>query len=165
MIYALRRRHRTMIWIAAISIPLILYFALRGRTAAITDATPLITRNIPALGTVLMGEHTLRLSPASKATQLQIAVFSESGEGTPWTLSLTHNGQPSPGPDVLIYWQQDNALKQLATDAILLGPYLGQGGNHFALPVNQATGSVVLYSLAHQDVLGASTLLEIVEES
>jgi hypothetical protein len=165
VIAPLRRRHRLLITLAAIASPLILYVALSGRSPVITDATPLVTRNIPPAGTVLVGEHSLQLPQSERGASIQAVLFRESDADAPWTLALADAGTKSPGPDVLVYWQQDDSLSQLTADAVLLGPYLSRRDNRYRMPVSRASGGVVLYSLAHNKVLGTLALKAMVEES
>lgn len=161
MIHPLRRRHRLLIILAAIISPLILYVALSGRSLAVTDTTPLVTRNIPLAGSVLIGERTLRLTQAAQAISMRATLFRDTSADAPWTLALADTDAQSPGPDILVYWQRSEVASRLSPDAVLLGPYLGQRENRFRMPVSRATGSVVLYSLAHNEVFGSMTLQSI----
>ena len=61
---------------------------------------------------------------------------------------------PVASPDLLVYWSEDSAVKALPPSARLVGSYLA--GGIYTLPGNgRAQGYLILYSLAHQQVVAS----------
>ena len=63
-------------------------------------------------------------------------------------------------PHVLAYWRPEGAGDGVAA-AHLLGQLLDGGSQTFALPTGASGGEIVLYSLAHQQVLTRAALPEV----
>jgi len=162
MIAALRRRHRAAVIVAALAAPAILVTALAFRVPVVYDsALSAGGNNLPA-GTVLMTSNNLRVGAAMLRAQLYAT--SDTGAASYLTIGRVENRE-SAGPDVLIYWQPQPAADRLDTDAVLLGPLSPQRASHFVLPQPTQGGHVVFYSLAHQRVVTAYPLAQLLEEN
>ena len=150
MIRTRRLIHRQMFLFLAFLIPAILFVGLAFRPDVPPLSTPdltLITKvgfapNIPDNLTLIhVGEYTF-----------EIGIETDSSA----TSSLTiRSVDPLLKPDLLVYWIretiQDNSLPE---HAMLLGELMGTSFRHMALPTVATTleGSLVIYSLTHQEV-------------
>ena len=61
------------------------------------------------------------------------------------------------GPDLLLYWSDDDTAGRFPESSLLLGPY-GGGRQRFAVPADTdpREGMLILYSLAHQSVFATA---------
>lgn len=59
--------------------------------------------------------------------------------------------QPIDDPDLLLYWAAADAVAVNVSQAQLLGPFVP--GKRYSLPSGERRGELVLYSLAHREVV------------
>ena len=136
----LRRRHRATVTLLAVLVPAMVLMALAARTPAPTDRA--------------------NLSPPSPAGSQEIETFpgfigrmSVEGGGI-LTLEGTEELRQ---PDVLAYFSTSAPGDSLPVDVHLLGPVAYRQARSFPLPDEAAAGGhLILYSLAHQEVLQVS---------
>jgi len=159
MNHRLRQRHRWMVLSLALVLPAAFFWTVSSRRldagihqlpAALADPPPgrgevLAVRDI-LLGSTIVNSRLL-LDSASR--QL--------------TLEITPRTDPRQ-PDPLLYWSPEAPEPEsgagVPPDAVLLGSLVGTRTRSFPLPREAATedGSLLLYSLGHQSVLGAASL-------
>lgn len=163
MIAPLRRRHRLMITVLAVGIPVVFLAALGARTP------PPTTEELPS--TVVDRGRV----PGMAADQ-EISDFFSTTDGAPavtlrlWASELVIAGlepeAPLTAPDVLVYWspsaEGDSTMDALPDDARLLGPLPGHGDRAFPLPTGSAEGALILYSLGWQEVVASRALADAV---
>lgn len=150
MIRALRARHRALILVLAVALPLGLGLALRAR------------REVPTGVRLPLGEHT---DPAPttvvKTCVLDFGALEFDARSWPdnrvaaYVLELTPRADPGQ-PDVLVYWSPVQPGDQLDPASVLLGALAGSQRRRFSLPSQAITGRLVLFSLAHQELLGSA---------
>ena len=150
MIRTRRVIHRQMFSVLIFLIPALLFVGLAFRPEVPPFSRPdltLLTKagfalNIPDnLTRIQVGEHTF-----------EIAIETESST-TP-SLSI-RSVDPLLKPDLLVYWVPETSQNNpLPENAMLLGELMGTSFRHMALPTAATTeqGSLVIYSLAHQEV-------------
>lgn len=139
MIRSLRAKHRLWWIFSAIALPLLLFFATQ------TDQGPVYTvSSSPELGRVLFSTQFEAQASGGIATVGVKAV-----QRTSKIYLELDPSEPLKKPDTLVYWQTDDRLE----NARLLGT-LGGNTRDFPLSNSQQSGTVVLYSLGHQKVLG-----------
>ncbi|MEM7350286.1 MAG: hypothetical protein AAF657_05740 [Acidobacteriota bacterium] len=153
MIAPLRRRHRWMTMLLAVVLPVLYIVALAGRQAEpIMAAVP----SVLAVGTVAGGEATAEGLAIEGLPVTARVVLS----GSSWTLELTPS-EPLARPEVLVYWSDTaGPAERLPDGAYLLGAFGGVRAQAYAVSeaVMGRPGSLVLYSLGHQEVLGSVAL-------
>ncbi|MEM8962707.1 MAG: hypothetical protein AAGD38_14575 [Acidobacteriota bacterium] len=157
MIAPLRRRHRWLLpLVALVTLPLTVA-ALIGREPA--------DRWVPEPGTTSIGT-----APWVQAELPVLSVDDTSIEGV--TIELLEDGAtrrlalrattPLTAPVVLVYWSTDASTSTetgLPVDATLLGSFDGEQQRRYRLD-GPLPGTVVLYSLGHQTVIGTADLSE-----
>ncbi len=153
MIAPLRKRHRLWITGLALLVPAVCALALWSRppapagsggevspVAAPTSASSRAIASLPGFRTAVRG--------GKEAAQLEVEAL-----------------EPLRRPDVLLYFSATAPADTLPADAHLLGSVAHRQTRSFPLPTAAAKGGhLVLYSLAHQDVV-ASAALEAVPEA
>ncbi len=153
MIAPLRRRHRWLTGLLAVVVPVVFALALASR-----PAVP-VSESLPEA-----------LAPATQASG-GVVGSDLAFEALPMTARVTRDGanfriqvvptEALAKPEVLAYWTPaGSALDRLPTDAWLLGAVGGLRPQAFTVPeaVQGREGQLVLYSLGHQEVLGAVAL-------
>lgn len=154
MIAPLRRRHRWMIGTLLLTVPVLLVVALRAR------APRYYVESLP-------GEMVDEGFEGGRVFD----VFGELGvrvrgiEAAGGALLELAPAAPLAQPDVLVYWSpEDSGSGAGLAEAILLGA-LGDRTRSYFLPPEGATvdGRLVLYSLAHQEVVASGPLPAIAE--
>lgn len=158
MIQRLRRRHRNLIVILSVILPVLFLAALATRPSAprTQEIPPFLVNETPAFPRVLFEESNLwsghdlltrvcadQMPPQRLVVELQPRrAFSE--------------------PDILVYWHEPAAASgnQLPENAYLLGALAGKQLRRFVLPeaARLVEGKLVLYSLAHHQIV-ATTML------
>jgi hypothetical protein len=133
---AARRRHRVMILLLGLAVPVIFVLGLMSRqTMPIAVAKPVSVQ----------GNKVAQVAFSIGDQSLSVDVHQQAGQ-----LSLVWQSKPAlPYPDLLIYWQNGDAFE----NALLIGNYLNQ--QMVATQVVPSAASLegaqlVLYSLAHQ---------------
>lgn len=147
MIAPLRRRHRWMITLLAITVPALVVLAVSQRP----------DRDLQRVSSQAV--------PAGLPTQQQISnLFSQpptSGrlwqEGDQAVLHVQTEEAPRL-PDLLLYWTSSEPGASLPSDAVLLAPLPTQGDRVMPLPRATAGGHLLLYSLAHQELVESVAL-------
>ena len=150
MIHTRRLIHRQMFLLLAFLVPALLFVGLAFRPDVPPFSRPdrtLLTKagfaaKIPDnLTRIKAGEHTF-----------EIGIETDSSNRSSL---LIRSVDPLLKPDLLVYWVpetiQNNSLPE---NAMLLGELMGTSFRHMTLPSAASTqpGSLVIYSLAHQEV-------------
>ena len=150
MIRARRHIHRQMFLLLAFLIPALLFVGLAFRPEVPPLSRPdltLLTKagfspNIPDnLTRIQAGEHTFEIAIEADSSNTSVLII--------------RSVDPLLKPDLLVYWVpesiQNNSLPE---HAMLLGQLMGTSFRHMTLPKAPITkeGSLVVYSLAHQEV-------------
>jgi hypothetical protein len=150
VIRELRARHRGIATLLAVALPLSLVLAIRAR------------QQVPTLARLPLGEHTDPDKGASiRSSALQIGELHldvrtwADNRIAAHVLEVTPREQPA-SPDVLVYWCDAAPAQQLDDRCVLLGALAGVQRRRFALPQQAVGGFLVLYSLAHQELLGSA---------
>lgn len=145
----LRRRHAA--WITALALVLPIAFA-----AAIA------TRQVPAVARELAFEPRAANSPEPLVAGQGELTLLQRADGPRWkarhdaTRITIEQLDGNEAPDLLAYWTPHaTSGDKLSPDAVLLGPLHG-GERTFARPA--ADGALVLFSLAHGEVVARATL-------
>lgn len=157
MISPLRKRHRTIISVLMVIVPVLFVGALLVRPEIpVMETTPdlhvtdtLVYEQVLFEADDLWGEKaiTTRLK-GDQTPALHLAIELE--PETPLNLA-----------DPLVYWDPSGATTgQLPASAYLLGPMPGTGSRQFSLPdtARFINGRLLLYSLAHQELIASATL-------
>ena len=160
MIRTRRLIHRQMFLLLGFLIPAILFVGLAFRPKVPPPSRPdraLLTKagfvpNIPDNLTLIQaGEHAF-----------EIAI--EAGSSNRSSL-LIRSVDPLLKPDLLVYWVPETIQNDsLPKNAMLLGELMGTSFRHMALPTaaSNQPGSLVIYSLGHQEVFTQFLLPSIV---
>ena len=150
MIRARRQIHRQMFLLLTFLVPALLFVGLAFRPEAPPLSRPdltLLTKagfspNIPDnLTRIKAGEHSFEIAIEADSSNTSVLII--------------RSVDPLLKPDLLVYWVpesiQNNSLPE---HAILLGELMGTSFRHMTLPSAASTqpGSLVIYSLAHQEV-------------
>ena len=146
MIQPLRTVHRHMFIVLAGVLPLILGVSLKARP-----------RIVSATATRGRSEQASRLRNQTTAAWRKktffTAFYADAGNsGVRFTLMPVRDLDE---PDLLLYWnaQSDTQSPELA-DAHLLGPF--HQGKSYSLPAGTRRVSLILYSLAHSEVVDSA---------
>jgi hypothetical protein len=151
MIQPLRSAHRVVFLLAALVLPALLVAGLRARRPSpLMAAVPLpaATPAGPSLTWKTRGGTAIisLVQPGAGGGGLEI-------ELSPATAFR--------GPDLLLYWTARGLpVDDLAPADVLLGEVSGQPVRRFQLPpaVGPGQGSLLLFSLAHHEVIGTTAL-------
>lgn len=158
MISPLRKRHRMMISVLMVIVPVVFIGAL------------LVRSEIPAMEAVpdLHAHDTLDYSQvlfeaADLWGEAAIITRLKGDQSAPTHLAVELEPQrPLNLADPLVYWDPSGTAttNQLPTSAYLLGPMPGSGTRQFSLPdtARFIDGRLLLYSVAHQELLASATL-------
>ena len=150
MIRTRRLIHRQMFLLLAFLVPALLFVGLAFRSEVPPFSRPdltLMTKagfapNIPGnLTRIQAGEHTFEIGIETNSSNTS-------------SLSI-RSVDPLLKPDLLVYWVPETSQNNpLPENAMLLGELMGTSFRHMALPTAATTeqGSLVIYSLAHQEV-------------
>lgn len=129
MIRPLRRAHRAIVTTLALVLPVLVGAALAAR------------REVPASTT----SAGLSPRPATLGGQSPVVIVR-------WEKGL----QRLPAPDVLVYWSREPVVgSKLPRDAVLVGRF---APGVLPRPASRSAGYLILYSLAHQEVIDAARL-------
>ena len=155
MIAPLRRRHRRLIAVLAVVVPVLFVVALTGRPTAPVTADLAAEIAAPPAGRVESEQGDLFDYPITTRVR-----SSESG----WWVELEPR-EAIVKPEVLVYWTPESsaARDRLPSDAFLLGALAGTRPRAFEVPsraLGQA-GRLWLYSLGHQEVVDSAALAAI----
>ncbi len=158
MIRPLRQRHRFLLAILSILLPLAFALALFARKAPsrVQETSAVLRGDTPALPRVLFEKEDLW--PDSK---IAARVCADALPPAQLALELQPR-EDFKAPDVLVYWSPRNsgADEELLREAYLLGALAGKQKRRWLLPeaALQAEGALILYSLGHQQVLATTAL-------
>jgi hypothetical protein len=157
VIRALRRRHLRAFTLLAVVLPAILVAALTTRRTPPVVASAPTALTDPTLDTwVAFDSAEAQALEVSIRIRLLAPAATTSGPMTRLGVEL----EPTRAigrPDVLVYWTAlaPGSNEALPSDALLIGAMGGTRPRRFELPrPAQSSGSLVLYSAAHREVLG-----------
>ncbi len=153
MIRRLRQGHRVVFVFLALGIPVLLTRAFASR-----PREPLSVPPSPPAATIdasdLTGSWMTQLGPLRYRREPPTA------GNSPASIALGPAGALR-APDLLVYWtRRDAQLSTIEDGDFLLGRLDGEVPVVFSLPpgATDSSGTLVLYSLAHQSVVGALEL-------
>lgn len=144
MIQPLRVAHRRTFLALAFVLPLVLLVGLGARRQSSPNSAEL-----PAPFHLVKSKGEFWKKPG-----LQAALYTNTED--PSQIYLAVPAVELTDPDVLLYWSHQDGSNSLSADAQLLGPLAP--GHPFPLDSNLKSGYLVLYSLAHQKVVGVANL-------
>ena len=147
MIQRLRAQHRATFALLAIVLPIGLWAALGSRRAVPAAAVPSESAGLPETPPARDEIVT------AGTTRLRLRVWPATKDGRR-VLELTPEQDPEL-PDVLIYWTNSDATDELPPDCTLLGSLAGAQARRFTLAAEVRRGRLVLYSLAHQEIVAS----------
>lgn len=147
MIAPLRRRHRLMITLLALTVPVLVVLAISHRPEHDLQRVgpQTVPENLPAQQEIA----DLFSLPPTSAQLWQ--------EGDQAVLYVQTTEAPRL-PDLLLYWSASQPGVSLPADAVLLAPLPARGQRIMPLPQSTAGGYVLLYSLAHQEMVESAPL-------
>jgi hypothetical protein len=157
MIAPLRRRHVRIFLVLILLLPVAFALALAARPQIANGAQPEADDGergrLLYERTDLFPEEaiTVRVRASAGGTR-HLAFDPMSAIRTPDTLVYWLPGRSQPEPS------SDPPSRALPPDAILLGPLHHTGAGGYRLPADTVAGQIVLYSLAHQEVVGQADL-------
>lgn len=132
----------------AIVLPLGLGLALSSRTSVPAsanaprgDASAIAPDSAPASDTLAK----------SGALEFRLRIWNAAVNGAR-VLELTPK-RDLESPDVLVYWADSEAAKDLPANSVLLGSLAGTQARRFTLSKDVHGGRLFLYSLAHQELV------------
>ena len=154
MIRPLRSRHRAIIAVLAVVVPLVFVLGLLAR------------QPIPAVN-----ETTTAVRPTLPAGLVEVSVSDDAWAGLPVRTTWLEDGGVPPRravklelleelgrPDLLVYWSEGPAPGDaLPGDALLLGAIADGQARAWTLPgAAGGDGRLILYSLARHEVVGVA---------
>lgn len=157
MIRSLRRRHRVMTTAIAIILPLLFMAGIAARKAIPRMEIP------PALAPAEEKFSELIFRKSNFWPELDIAarVFADSIPPSRLAVEL-HPQRYLKIPDILVYWSETpaSAGDKMPESAYLIGTLAGTEQRRFPLPpaALDSDGTLILYSLAQQKVIGIAAL-------
>lgn len=159
MILRLRRRHRSMFRALAVGLPLAWVFGIAGRQPVpVMGTLPALVFGESPTARPVLGDQVI--FPGPSPIRLRWFPEESSESGLALTL-LTHD--PGMGPDRLVYWVSGPGTdaQTLPDSACLLGAFVP--GAPLAIPVEMLgrNGRLILYSLAHAEVVASSQPFQI----
>ena len=151
MIRPLRSVHRVVFLVAAVALPALLVAGVRARRplplAPVVPLPVVATVAPPLIWNTSAGTTTVTLvGPGADSSSLEVELA-----GAP----------PLRGPDLLLYWTSRRIpVEDLDSADALLGAVAAQPVNRYRMPrsVQPGQGSLLLFSLAHHAVLGATAM-------
>jgi len=151
MTSGLRRRHRRIFLVLALVLPGIFVSGLLARRPfPASDRLPELAQPVSAkLSTAILEEDE-----RWRRLPLKSRLLKADGNRSGWILDVQVNGE-LPAPDLLIYWSETAPKPE---QGVLLGSLAGRSSQQFALPERARAGHLVLYSLAHGQVVAEARL-------
>jgi hypothetical protein len=147
MIRRLRTAHR-VIWLAGlVLLPAIVVLGLDARRP------PLLSAPRPLPAAFPLAPPSAWATPAGTVMVALVRIAADSTMALEFTGALALRG-----PDLLFYWSpRPPPVTGIDSSDVLLGPASGQPIRRYPIPATALTrpGSVLLYSLAHQTLMGA----------
>ncbi len=160
MIRTRRLMHRQMFLLLAFLIPALLFVGLAFRPDVPPVSKPDITLLTKAGFAPTLPGNLTRIQAGEQGFEIGLEAKS------PMTSSLIiRSVNPLLKPDLLVYWVPESIQNHsLPEHALLLGELMGTSFRHMTLPTAATTepGSLVIYSLAHQEVFTHFTLPSLV---
>ncbi|MEM8637437.1 MAG: hypothetical protein AAGG51_01270 [Cyanobacteria bacterium P01_G01_bin.54] len=159
MIFSRRQAHHTIFSILIVVLPIafIAALVLRPQYPPLSaDAEPLIESSGFATDIedpVAVATETLK----GKGIRLEVAAITTEGD----RVLDVKPSQVLKAPDLLLYWQADDAApEELDEDALLLGALAGRSRRRFALPqaMQGQAGQLVIYSNGTQRIISTVEL-------
>ena len=158
MIRPLRTRHRVMVTVLAVALPVLFVAGLLARKPLVgMDATPEALQPFSETYPMLLTETPDLWGEFAIQTRLH----ADTAPASRLAVEL-HPEAYLKAPDVLVYWNVDTPLAEgaIPDGAYLLGTLAGTQARHFALPDTalHTDGHLILYSLAHQQTIATARL-------
>lgn len=142
----LRTRHRSLITLVAVFVPIVF-------TAALVTRPPLVAmESLPAHSndSIANMTHIKSRDIALDSTTVTAQILQDAG-GELVVRLIPAEGESVGGADVLVYWHSTIAESDVVPpEAYLVGTLAGSQTRVFALPSNKATGQLMFYSLAQK---------------
>ena len=157
MIRPLRTRHRVMVTVLAVTLPVLFVAGLLVRKPpAEMEAIPEALQPSSATYSTLLSETPDLWGELAIVTRLH-------ADGDPASRLAVelHPEAYIKTPDVLVYWHTEATAEDVVPDgAYLLGALAGAQARRFALPDTALAtdGHLILYSLAHQQTIATARL-------
>lgn len=152
MIRPLRSRHRRMIAVLALVLPVLLVWGLLARQP--------VPENAPAAAGPLLPPDFAEVSRSDDAWGgLAVrTIWLRDGSVPPRRAVTLELREDLRRPDLLVYWSEDaGGGNVLPDDATLLGPIADRQTRAWVLPAETAGGGrLILYSLAKHEVVGVA---------
>ncbi len=147
----LRKRHQLMLTGLALLLPIGFGLAPNAR-----PAIPAGGGRVAALGPPAPTDGVLATQLTWWNLKLQTTVWPSTPERS--IIVEMRADEDLALPDVLLYWSESGEV-ELQGDEFLLGSFFGQQTQRYALPfAKELTGRLILYSLAHDEVIGHTLL-------
>ena len=160
MIRTRRLVHRQMFFLLAFLIPALLFVGLAFRPDVPPVSKPDLTLLTKAGFASTIPRNLTHIHVREQTFEIGIETDS------PTTSSLIiRSVNPLLKPDLLVYWVPESIQNNSLPDkALLLGELMGTSFRHMTLPTAATTepGSLVIYSVAHQEVFTRFTLPSLV---
>jgi len=148
----LRRRHAMLITALALVLP-------------VAFAAAIALREAPALARELAAEPRAADAPSPLSDGQGTLAILQRADGPRWrarhdaTRVAVAQLDGAELPDLLAYWTPNaSSGDELPADAVLLGPVHGAAGQEHTFARPGAGGALVLFSLAHGEVVARTTL-------
>ena len=145
MIQPLRDMHARVFIASAIALPVLFLSALLSRENLPAESHKPTGKTMNAVDT-----HP-QLTFSADRTRINVRVFDSEPRGSAIEFQLIPQ-TPLHAPDVLVYWSQTKPETNLSSGMQLLGEFRPDERYRLSAAV---PGFVVLYSLAHREILGA----------
>jgi len=149
MIQPLRTAHRRVFVGLALVLPALLVVGLGAR--------PPVMRPLMSARTATTLENPIHASPVMWQRHGIESAFYRSGTGSGQVSVVLTPKDEMAEPDLLVYWASGEAQgNSLPPGAELLGAYAS--GRSFLLPRTAGAGRIILYSLAHQEIVDSAVV-------
>lgn len=152
MIRPLRKRHRTMVTVLAVILPVV---AVVG---VILRKPPIVTDNtqLPRVIEAEAFPHQVwaKNGFGDDFPDIRIRLLSDDVQATQFAVELSIPKQVT-RPDVLVYWSEHSTVDD--ESSTLLGAFRSSAATIYPLPTSAEAenGVLMLYSLAHQQIVAA----------
>jgi hypothetical protein len=145
MIRPLRATHRIVFFMLAIVLPLVFASGILSRHHVHSAST--IQGSSALVSTSVVSEKSAVVS----GSKLTVRILRDSSSAEVRQLQLV-SGSSLTAPDLLVYWCEKASQGSLPDGAQLLGPF--RASSYYRLPPGaEDKGSIILYSLAHGQIL------------
>jgi hypothetical protein len=136
------------------------FIALAALLPVILAAALIARHQIPSLRPVTFSipQDAIRLKQASATWNKNSfdAQFYSEPQNPSGVLVVLKTRRNLDAPDLLLYWSQADANSPDLNDARLLGSFVA--GESYSLPAGTDSGTLVLYSLAHREIVDSARI-------